>query len=408
MSVDKIIAGSGITIQSTGPDGTGDVLVATDGDMSVTNLKPSYQPTILNDINSASQLVFIGDSITWGFSGSSSTGFVQAPYRWSTQLSENYGKTEVNLAVPGHRWQDQLSNFYNKYTISNKPSFNGASPSVYFMACGINDVGSSPPTLYDQIVTNATATIMYATLPSSKIKLLKIGSPDVTTTGLWKNNPLFENFGMCCLSDGKKNTTGTLETTVNGRYIVINTMCLYSDLNNWIIYIDDEKVDITRQIKLLSGESFPGDFKCWIYDTGSAGSGLDHKVKLSAEISIYSAIFVDFIAGFEENQINTTPVFVAPVYNIVNFGIAALPYRSALNLSMKQMCRMLRNVYKLPVYYMEDTMDTYNTYGNITSIYLPGNVPMDGVHPGPTGHTWIKDRIVNFLENGEYVYRNTM
>jgi hypothetical protein len=69
---------------------------------------------------------------------------------------------------------------------------------------------------------------------------------------------------------------------------------------------------------------------------------------------------------------------------------------------------MLRNVYKLPVYYMEDTTDTYNMYGNITSVGLESNIPMDGTHPGKTGHKWIFDRMVNFLENGEYVYRNTM
>jgi lysophospholipase L1-like esterase len=403
MSVDKIIAGSGITIQSTGPDGTGDVLVATDGDMSVTNLKPSYQPTILNSITSASQLLFIGDSITYGvYITYPPTQYLPATYRWATQLSQNYGKPEVNLAVPGHRWQDQLTVLYNKYKLEDKPVC------PYFMACGVNDISNTDPQNHDAIITDALSTILYATLPSSNIKLLKVGASGVTTTGLWKNNPLFTNFGMCCLSDGKKNSTGTLETTVTGQYIVINFSSLYPDKNNWIVYIDNVKVDIVPQKRRIVGATTPLDFKCWIYDTGSSTT---HTVKIVAEITIYSTICVDFIAGFDESQIGTNPIFVAPSYviqNIPGYSNWQYDYYISYNEGIKKKCRMLRNVYKLPVYFMEDTTDSYDAYGNCTSLDLTNNLPTDGLHPGPTGHTWIKNRIVNFLENGEYVYRNTM
>ena len=57
---------------------------------------------------------------------------------------------------------------------------------------------------------------------------------------------------------------------------------------------------------------------------------------------------------------------------------------------------------------MEDTTDSYDAYGNCTSLNLDINAPMDGLHPGKTGHKWIFERIVNFIENGEYVYRNIM
>jgi len=80
----------------------------------------------------------------------------------------------------------------------------------------------------------------------------------------------------------------------------------------------------------------------------------------------------------------------------------------AYNEGIKITCRMLRNVYKLPVYYMEDTTNSFNMYGNDTMANFVTNIPSDGLHPGTPGHKWIFNRIVNFLENGEYVYRNTM
>jgi hypothetical protein len=79
---------------------------------------------------------------------------------------------------------------------------------------------------------------------------------------------------------------------------------------------------------------------------------------------IYSTLFIDFIASFDVGSdilSDANPIFVPPVYNIVNFrGDAKGEYTviKTYNEGSKQLCRMLRNVYKLPVYYMEDTTDT--------------------------------------------------
>ena len=175
MSVTKIISGSGIDINPI--DGTGDVTVSTNGDMTVTNLIPSYQSTMLNYITSATQLVFSGDSIT----------FDPVPYSWSTLLSENYNKEKINIAYPGDCWPDQIKAIYNKWEIKDKPIC------PHFLACGINDMNASIPSNQDAIVVGAIAELMYATLPSECFKLLRLGSEDIKITGLWKNNPNYTN-----------------------------------------------------------------------------------------------------------------------------------------------------------------------------------------------------------------------
>jgi type III secretion system FlhB-like substrate exporter len=97
MSVTKIISGSGIDINPI--DGTGDVTVSTNGDMTVTNLIPSYQSTMLNYITSATQLVFSGDSIT----------FDTVPNSCSTLLSEKYNKEKMMAPVVVAKGADFLA-----------------------------------------------------------------------------------------------------------------------------------------------------------------------------------------------------------------------------------------------------------------------------------------------------------
>lgn len=402
MSVTKVLPGDGIEI--TGADS--EPIVNATGDMTAVNLKSSYQPAMMSAITSASKFTFIGDSITYGLKYINSNIEVQADYRWSKLLSDNYDVIEENLAIIGSNWQDQLVVFYNSFTIDSKPT------NPLFLACGINDLSKSDTYNQDAIISNAISTIIYATLPSTSFKFLRIGSPDIKDLkGLWKDNILFKNFGLLLASDGKKKNGGSLEVEVTGRYIVINCSSFQEAKNSWIVYIDGEKVDIFLCKKRLSGALYPLDMKCWIYDTESS-PGVKHTVKIEAIMEIYSIICVDYIAGFDESQINCSPVFVSPVHNIANIASRSYPaaysYRMSYNEGLKITCRMLRNVYKLPVYYMEDVTNSYGTYGNITSPDLDSNLPLDGVHPGKKGHKWIFDRIVNFLENGEYVFRETM
>jgi hypothetical protein len=403
MSVTEVVAGDGINIDNTDPTKP---IVSTDGTMVVQNLKSSYQSEMMNYINSYDKIIFFGDSLTFGLYYNPKNNLLEpSPYRWATLLSEYYDKKEINISYGGSRWVDQLYNLYNQWPLEEKPVC------PYFMACGFNDINNSLPFNQDAILTNALASIMYGTLPSSCFKNLLVDSRDIISkTGLWQNNKLLKNFGMTLLADDK-NKSGTLEFDVTGRFVIINFSCPFEDSNSCFISIDGEKIDGISLMKRLSGALYPLDFKCWIYDTKSLPD-TTHNIKLNFNISKYSSVCIDYIGGFEESQLNTNPIFVAPIYNMASLvdinKPAAYPYRISYNEGMKIMCRMLRNVYKLPVYYMEDTTNSYNIYGNITSLGPQLNLTSDGLHPGKSGHEWIFNRIVNFLENGEYVYRTTM
>lgn len=396
MSVTEVKAGEGINVI----DPTTTPTISTNGTMTVTKLTPSYQSEMIDYINSADKLVFVGDSITYGVGNPP----MPVPYRWPKLLSDYLGKEEINIAVPGDTWPDQTLVLYNKWKLEDKPSC------PYFFACGINDLCLSTAVYnQDAILNNMLGALFYATLPSSCIKVARLDSPDIITTGICKNSTFSNNVGLYFQSNGIINT-GSIETTVTGRYIVINMCSYYIDKNRWDIFVDGEKIDIVPQAKRAKNLKLTDEI-CWVYDTLDLTNGT-HNVKMVATIEKYSSIFVDYIAGFSEAQVNTNPIFVAPIYRVANITkylqAAAYPYIISYNLGLKQTCRMLRNVFKFPVYYMEDTTDTYIPYGSDTSILLAINEPADGLHPGKTGYYWIYERILNFLENGEYIYRNTM
>jgi lysophospholipase L1-like esterase len=333
-------------------------------------------------------LYFFGDSITAG------TGASSAATRWTKLVCNALGATELNFGVGGDQWIDAAVNVYNTghLLFAGVPSW---------LAYGTNDLFLQ--TCYQDISRTVECLSVYmALLATTHLK----NSRTMTTTGTWVNNTLYAGSGAVGIVTLA--STGTVSTTVTGRYIfagfsILNdatptscygiTVTIDGVTVNTALPLTNNLFDSTNNISTGLGVAL------YFYDLGTPGIGISHTVVFSfATIGGYtSKIGIDWVAGFDTGLAGTSPVFINAVPE------ATFP----TNTNNTYLVDGLNNVYRdvsrkfqsigIPIYFCFNE----GKYGAL------GMTTADLVHPNDGGHAWIARNVLSFLSKGQLFYLNS-
>ncbi len=374
-------------------DGSGNL---TASGLKATNFVQPYAPISL--VDTSNSIEFFGDSITYGATLSAPT-----TTRWSYLVCNALGKTELNYGVGGTLWMDASVQIYNNHTWG-KP---------VFLAYGTNDMDTRSESYIPEFLNSAETFALFCCLPESCLRnpRMSTGLNATTLTGTWQPTPAWNNWG------GGTSTVGDYITaTASNRFVAIGFTALnaLNAANHPVAQIiingvTQPLVDLFTFISVGSqnGTSTWTNF-CCIYDLQKLGisyaSSYTIKVTYISNVGTVTAVppffYVDWLAGFDYNQANTRAVFLNAVpVQMMNINTNAM--RNALNAGYHTLARKMRSLYGLPIYYVADVGETFNPRTCYTFESL------GYLHPNALGHSYMADRVINVINNGETNYLNS-
>ncbi|MDD4930741.1 MAG: hypothetical protein PHG66_01125 [Candidatus Colwellbacteria bacterium] len=334
--------------------------------LQISNLTTNYAPISLL----GGTVEFYGDSITLGIGLS-----VQAN-RYSTLLSTQYGWTELNTAVSGDLTYDCVTKVYNNH-VGGRTSF---------INIGFNDITVTTVTdkLFYQSRNNYECMLLYLSLPSNNV--VNTRSASVIKTGTW-NNTTFTTLGMYTTTSG-----ATASTTCTGRYVGF-ALTLGANITVTI----DGVVICTGLLLPASGITTPNGTaisqQIFLYDTFSS-IGSTHTVLITNATA--TNLDIDWFFGFDTTTNFSSVIAISP--DQYDFSQTNAPYiggtparRNTMLQIQREACHKLRTEYNCKTYFVDASTG-----------WPAGFKGDDGVHPNPSGHKYIQNRVNSVLASGEF------